>query len=108
VADLNVAATYQCPGDSEKCLSKKTISCSISIPLSNWTSGNSCLDTGVPLEKKASRCSKWGWRFGSMLGDIVEEGFKMKSRLLFDEVIEIGGDIGGGMLSRPGELGRHA
>lgn len=43
-----------------------------------------------------------------MVGDIVEEGFKMKSRLLFEEVIEIGGDIGGGMLSRSGELGRHA
>lgn len=39
---------------------------------------------------------------------MVEEGFKMKFKLLFDEVMEVGGDIGGGMSSRPGEHGRPA
>ena len=39
---------------------------------------------------------------------MAEDGFRMKFRLLVEEVIEIGGDIGGGMSSLPGEVGRAA
>lgn len=37
---------------------------------------------------------------------MTEEGFKMKFRLLVDEVMEVRGDMGGGMSSRPGEVSR--